>query len=501
MIRHPGLALLALCALALLPPSAAGAFTYGVNLHPPHVSTVDKARQTALVLSQRNIRSVRLDVSPFANITWLTQVVTAFKERNITVEAMLYDPTVNNYVCGTQATEQQAYDATKNIVNQMKHLITDWEIQNERQLKIAPGSSAMDAAPYYNDCGLREAAVNRGMSRAIRDVRASSGVPLRIILGFIGRGYGFLDFMLQQGVQFDVVGYHIYPWRNHPSLDTDPWFGTGGLFTNMARFNRPVRINEFNCAEIYAGDPHTPYGHLNDYENQPGQPLTEDCFHGIKKHLDIIKAQTKVNLEGVTFYELLDQPELSSEAESRFGLMYDLNTPKVHLMLVSAYAGGSLTSAERSQITSRGLLTDAQINANQAAAAGGPVAATMTHATYVAYLYRLVLGRDADAGGQQTWTQALESGASTRVGVQVAFLNSSEYQTYRLGRDNYTPAASMNALSNTDFVKYAYIVLFGRDPDTSGLTTYVNALNAGTTRATVVRTLMNSAEYKTRHGL
>ncbi|QRO02055.1 DUF4214 domain-containing protein [Archangium violaceum] len=500
MSRFNWLSLFVAGVLLFLPASEARAFDYGVNLHPKHVATVAQAQQTALVLSQRKVRVVRLDVSPFSDISWLTQVVTAFKDKGITVEAMLYDPKVNTAVCGTQATEQEAYNATYAIVNQMKSLIRDWEIQNERQLKIAPASSAMDASPYQNDCGYREAAVNRGMSRAIRDVRASSGVPLRIILGFIGRGYGFLDFMLAQGVQFDVVGYHIYPWYEQTSLDTDPWFGTGGLFANMARFNRPVRINEFNCAEVYSGDPNTPYGDRADYENQAGQPVTERCFQSINKHLRIILAQTKVALEGVTFYQLLDQPELPWEAERRFGLMYDINTPKVQLMLVSAFAGGSLTTSERSQVTSRGLLTDAEINANQAGSTGGPTAAALTHFDYVAYLYRFIHGRDADASGQSYWTGRLEAGSATRIQVQVAFYNSTESLTRR-NANNYTPAPSTNTLSHTDFVKYAYIVLLGRDADASGLNAYVNALQTGATRADVIRALMTSSEYRTRHGL
>ncbi|QRK08289.1 DUF4214 domain-containing protein [Archangium violaceum] len=498
--------------MTLVWSSAAHALVYGVNIHPPHVSTVDKARQMALVLSQRNVRSVRLDISPNSNITWLTQVVTAFKERNVEVEAMLYDPKNNNYTCGTQATEQQAYDATKNIVNQMKHLITVWELQNERQLKIAPGSSAMDASPYNNDCGRREAAVNRGMARAIKDVRASSGIPLRIVLGFIGRAYGFIDFMISQGVEFDVLGYHIYPWEEQANPDTDPWFGSGGLFANMARFNRPVKINEFNCAEIYAGDPNTPYGDRTLYENLAGKPMTEACFRGITRHLKIILSQTKVNVESMHFYELLDQPELDSLSESRFGLMYDINTPKIHLFLVSAFAGGDLSTAERTAITSRGLLTNAQIDAYRDAAGGGgepppsdeeppEVHDSMTHADYVKYLYEILLGRVGDSGGLTTWTNALLNGSMTRIELQIAFLESNEYKVNRLATGNYAPASTMNAMSNTYFVSYAYAVLLGRDPDASGLATYVDALQSGATRGDVVESLINSAEYKARYGL
>jgi hypothetical protein len=75
-------------------------------------------------------------------------------------------------------------------------------------------------------------------------------------------------------------------------------------------------------------------------------------------------SQTECQLESVVFYELLDAPSKPAP-ENRFGLMFNLDTPKDMLYLATALAGGTLSSAERSAITSRGLLTDGQIGAMQ----------------------------------------------------------------------------------------------------------------------------------------
>jgi hypothetical protein len=75
-----------------------------------------------------------------------------------------------------------------------------------------------------------------------------------------------------------------------------------------------------------------------------------------------MRGQRIDDLESVHIYELLDEPAKPAP-ENRFGVMYDLSRPKVHLYLVTAFAGGTLSAAERSEITTRGLLTDSEIDA------------------------------------------------------------------------------------------------------------------------------------------
>jgi hypothetical protein len=196
--------------------------------------------------------------------------------------------------------------------------------------------------------------VLRGMANAIHDLAASSGLPLRVILGTVSRDWGFLSFMRTQGVKFDVVGWHVYPSEGTANLQTDTWYGTGGPLAQLAAFGKPVTINEFNAGETYNAG----------YENGQGQPLTEQGFRSNAKHMLELYSQTDCDLESVVFYELLDEPSKPAP-ENHFGLMSNLTAPKVSLYLATALAGGALSSAERTAITSRGLLTNTQIDAMQ----------------------------------------------------------------------------------------------------------------------------------------
>jgi hypothetical protein len=259
--------------------------------------------------------------------------------------------------------EQDSYNQTVALVNQVKNIVHDFELLNETQLRpeiqreVSWNNQGTATAGYAGKpCVATLTSVLRGMSRAISDVRTSSGLPLRTILGAVGRDFGFLTYMRQQGVQWDVTGYHIYPRQEHASLLNDTWFGTGGPLAQLASFGKPVHINEINCGEIYDGN----------YENQAGMADTEKCLKGVARHLKDLRSQKIANIESIHMYELLDEPAKAAP-ENHFGLMYNLTQPKVHLYLVTAFAGGTLSAQERAELTSRGLLTDAEIMGMQAA--------------------------------------------------------------------------------------------------------------------------------------
>ena len=342
-----------------------GKLVFGVNIH----DGTGNPSALADLMAARNLRAARMDLyaNDAAYLATFKTAVAALSARQIKIEAILFDDysagQPQNQNCGADpaTVENNAYNQTITQIRATQGLLLDYELQNEVSLYDSikgTGATGQNANDFDVSCGRMQAANLRGMSKAIADVRASSGLPLRIILGTTDRSFGFLSFMEAQGVQFDVVGYHIYPWEPHPPLDQDPWFGTGGPLGQLAKFNRPIHINEFNCGEIYSGSPVYPSDPL--YENQAGQPVTDACLKGMAKHLKEIVNQTVANVESVHFYEALDEPS-KAVPENHFGLLYDFNTPKVHLFLAAAFAGGTLSASERSEITSRGLLTDVQI--------------------------------------------------------------------------------------------------------------------------------------------
>jgi len=337
-------------------PVVAEKMLFGVNFHH------NTDTRIATIMNERNIKSARMDLTANTNVAARRAHVERIRANGGMVEVSLQTSYQWNNSCPQNfaAVEADAYNQAYAIVDKYKDIIHNYEMLNEIQLRpetraeVPWNTAKLSTAPYENKpCYATMVSVVKGMSRAVHDLRDSSGYPLRVILGVVGRDFAFLNFMKSKGVEFDVVGYHIYPRSNHASLLSDTWFGTGGPLYQLSLFNKPVRINEFNCGDIYG----------NGYDNQPGSTTTLACFSAYKKHIKDILSQTHIKkLEVLSLYELLDEPNKSGP-ESRFGLMYSFTNPKDHLYIISAFAGGNLSAAERQKVIDSGALTAAEIDA------------------------------------------------------------------------------------------------------------------------------------------
>ncbi len=357
----------ALLLLSLLPLPSAHALSWGANVHDggPNPEALAKA------LAERGMTVVRTDLwgNDAAFLARWRRAVTLFRDHGIAAQAVLFtsfsggQPRSRDYGADLAEVEQTAYNQTLTQVEASRDLVRDYELQNEIPLypdMMVKGDKVygQETADWDTPACRLQAAVLRGMSRAVAEARRKSGQPLRIILGTVNRYYGFLRFMREQRVEFDVVGYHIYPWEKHRTLDDDPWFGEGGPLGQLAQFGKPITLNEFNAGEIYAGAP----GHPGpNYENKLDDPQTELGYKGVNKHLRALVAQTAAKLESVVFYEAFDEPRKEAP-ENRFGLFYDTDAtkPKLTLLLAAAYAGGKLSPAEQDLLRARGLGPEAK---------------------------------------------------------------------------------------------------------------------------------------------
>ena len=359
------LTLLALTFLTTTPAkSGTNTIQLGVNIHDgggdPKV-LADK-------LAERNLKLVRMDLwgNDPRYLAKFRNAFTTLNSKGIAVQATFYvsfsHGQKRNQDVGAdlKEVEQSAYKQTLIQINATKDLVRDYELQNETSLYpniLATNSTGQKTGDFDTPEGRLQAASLRGMSRAVDDVRKSSGLPHRIILGTVGRHWGFLTFMQQQGVLFDVVGYHAYPHLKHQPLDQNPWFGSGGALGQLSRFNKPVTINEFNAGEIYNGTTNGANRHPGpNYQNKTGDEATEDGFKSVNKHLLAIVNQNAANVESVLFYEIWDEPRKAAP-ENRFGLFYDftLQQPKISLLIATSFAGGTLSPAEQNELTARGM--------------------------------------------------------------------------------------------------------------------------------------------------
>jgi serralysin len=104
-------------------------------------------------------------------------------------------------------------------------------------------------------------------------------------------------------------------------------------------------------------------------------------------------------------------------------------------------------------------------------------------AAQIARLYHATLNRLPDAGGLEGWTSALKSGQSL-LQISDGFTGSAEFQQ------------KYGSLNNTSFLTLLYNNVLGRNPDDTGLTNWVDALNTGKTRAEVVVGFSESSEHQ-----
>jgi len=111
-----------------------------------------------------------------------------------------------------------------------------------------------------------------------------------------------------------------------------------------------------------------------------------------------------------------------------------------------------------------------------------------THANaFVNDLYKTVLGRTAGSSEVNSWVQRILSGMSKKE-VAKAFYGSAEYQNKYAGK------------SNQEYVTALYKSMLNRSPDSSGLDTYVNMLNAGKSRSEIANIILMSREFTDLRG-
>jgi hypothetical protein len=332
---------------------------YGVNYRTFVAGDVD---DDILVNKDRNFMIVRVNLSPGTNITNLRNLATKVRAYGGRIQATLLPSLQDDSSCNQNFTTVQttAYNETFALVDQVKDLIWDYEMLNEATHKSwrtaqVPSNSGHTASAYTGQtCYTSLAAGLRGMSNAINDIKNSSGFPLRRILGTTGRDWGFLLFATQESVNWDIVGYHIYPGFAQTDLLLDTWYGngSGNVFIRLGQYGKPVTINEFNCQEIYGAQTGLP-----NFDNIVDSTQTNLCVNALKKHLTTINAQSSAVIESLVFYEMVDDT-LKTNPEDRFGLNYTIANPKLQLDAVSSFTGGKVSKDGKAKLIRMGFLPD-----------------------------------------------------------------------------------------------------------------------------------------------
>jgi len=348
---------------------------FGVNLtRMPTNAQIDAQFE---ILKARHLRGVRFGGNPNSPAAARAQYIASkanalgMKIDSLIDVAWLVCPADAKTFKSNDATTNYniAYQATYNFVLPLKDVITDWELGNEITIKAGqttpPGAwnsgwlasdwanvSALGSSDYF---GLWAATI-KGQADAIDDINKQYGTHLRRIINIVFTHVGFLDYLQQAGVNYEVISYHYYQRRNtsayslsgkQPGSAVNSW----NLFASLAAYHRPVILNEINCAEVYN----------SQYQNAATDPLYATCLANLRAQLNYFRHNTQIDLEAIYAYEMYDEPAKAAP-ENHFGMFFSSDSqfttvsPKAHLYLWSEFAGGELSSDETSVLKSFGLL-------------------------------------------------------------------------------------------------------------------------------------------------
>lgn len=119
---------------------------------------------------------------------------------------------------------------------------------------------------------------------------------------------------------------------------------------------------------------------------------------------------------------------------------------------------------------------------------------TPSNTDFVSALYRNVLHRAGDAGGLQTWNNALAHGTS-RADTLVAFSESAENKTTLEAAPNQTYSETVEAQAER-----LYDASFGRAPDPVGYGNLTQGMLNGVTLQQAALGFVQSAEFSNRYG-
>ena len=101
---------------------------------------------------------------------------------------------------------------------------------------------------------------------------------------------------------------------------------------------------------------------------------------------------------------------------------------------------------------------------------------------FVARCYKIILGRDADEGGMNTWASELKAQKKAAAEIIEAFVSSAEFQNKKYG--------------NPDAVEILYKAMLGRGSDPTGKADWVAKLAGGQPLTAVINGFCGSAEFK-----
>lgn len=415
-------------------------------------------------LKDLGMKSYRVNISYAASADRLAGLVAEGKKRGIDILPVI-TPSLDLDQESSENLYRKARKLAFHLGVRFKADIRVWELGNELEnyaiIKAcemrddgsqyscewgpASGSGALD---YYGPRWAKASAVLKGLS----DGMTEADPTIRKAMGTAGWGHtGAFERMRQDGIKWDISVWHMY--------GEDPEWA----FKKLAVYGRPIWVTEFN----------------NLHGSESGE---EQQVEGVTQTMRRLRElQVRYRVEAAHIYELLDEPywapdfeavmglvRLTGSAETRwrlgepkpaYGAVRDLirgeSSPMVPprgcdlagmeavdplalrqvnfgycLMLGRSPGSGEADRRAKALADGETTFMDMLVSMLRSREFVERYSSFgMTDRTYVGFLYPLLLGREADGYGLDSYARQLRDGSMTRDDVAIAMMASNEFTT------------------------------------------------------------------------
>jgi hypothetical protein len=284
---------------------------HGHPLNPGTYSTLSLEQQLSL-LKQLGLTTYRVNVNPAhpEKFDRLSELVTLAQREEIRILPVVILPPAQ--FSDENAAYNTAKSAMHNMARQFGVRISVWELGNEYDLYCVK-NNADGASPSDYDTGKYNIArgLIRGMLAGLHEGSPSSRSIVQTSQhASTSLDSGFLQRLIQDGITFDITGYHYYSNNGRIPTTKD---GTKTLVILRSKFHKPIWITEFDKSSI------SPTLGPSSDPKQQAIALTAALN-------EIATGADQYDILGADIYELLDQPELLQNpavkpCQAQFGIL------------------------------------------------------------------------------------------------------------------------------------------------------------------------------------
>lgn len=281
-------------------------FIWGINTHRQDILSTEQQLDVAQTMGLTSLRVDVYDASP-ETMAWLSSLIAEGSSRGISILPVI----VPSAAAATSEAAFRAWGLATGSALAAAFPSLTWEAGNELDTYVIKTGTTGENPSDYDDTLY---SIVRGAITGLYDGIHQADPTAKVAVGITGIHFGFLQRLADDGVDWDITSEHYYSAPGATDIAT----GADLLFSNLARFDRPILMTEFN--------------------QQQGSLLSEDAqTDTLLSMMDAMKSlASRYDIIGAYIYELLDEPRLDP-SEAHYGLATEDGTLKAAGFAVQQY--------------------------------------------------------------------------------------------------------------------------------------------------------------------